>query len=157
MHLSLFFIENKLFKCSFAAAFFGKWWFIWVYCALCLLFRFLQGTGYTWLWMCAHSLFLFSRHHIPTNGVAPLSAYKPTHNPQFLQSLWRRASVRNVSFFTLYGSLFTFSTRMLTLNYLFITRMITDRIGLLSVSLIICVIIVLVIIIFLNCRKWYCK
>ena len=30
---------------------------------------------------------LFSRHHIPTNGVAPLSAYKPTHNPQFLQSL----------------------------------------------------------------------
>ena len=31
--------------------------------------------------------FLFSRHHIPTNSVAPLSAYKPTHNPQFLQSL----------------------------------------------------------------------
>ena len=30
---------------------------------------------------------LFSRHHIPTNGVTPLSAYKPTHNPQFLQSL----------------------------------------------------------------------
>ena len=44
------------------------------------------------------NLFLFSRHHIPTNGVAPLSAYKPTHNPQFLQSLWRRANARNVSF-----------------------------------------------------------
>ena len=33
------------------------------------------------------SLFLFSRHHIPTSSVAPFSAYKPTHNPQFLQSL----------------------------------------------------------------------
>ena len=33
------------------------------------------------------NLFLFSCHHIPTNGVAPLSAYKPTHNTQFLQSL----------------------------------------------------------------------
>ena len=31
--------------------------------------------------------FLFSRHHIPTNSVVPLSAYKPTLNPQFLQSL----------------------------------------------------------------------
>ena len=45
------------------------------------------------------NLFLFSRHHIPTNSVAPFSAYKPTHNPQFLQSLWRRANARNVSFF----------------------------------------------------------
>ena len=33
------------------------------------------------------SLFLFSRHRIPTSSVAPFSAYKPTHNPQFLQSL----------------------------------------------------------------------
>ena len=32
------------------------------------------------------NLFLFSRHHTPTNSVTPLSAYKPTHNPQFLQS-----------------------------------------------------------------------
>ena len=47
------------------------------------------------------TLFLFSRHHIPTNSVAPFSAYKPTHNPQFLQSLWRRANARNVSLFTL--------------------------------------------------------
>ena len=31
-------------------------------------------------------LFLFSRHHIPTNSVAPFSAYQPTHNPQLLQS-----------------------------------------------------------------------
>ena len=64
------------------------------------------------------NLFLFSRHHTPTNSVTPLSAYKPTHNPQFLQSLWRRANARNVSFFTLYGSQFTFSTQSLTLNYL---------------------------------------
>ena len=61
---------------------------------------------------------LFSRHHIPTNSGAPLSAYKPTHNPQFLQSLWRRANARNVSFFTLYGGQFTFSTQLFTLNYL---------------------------------------
>ena len=33
------------------------------------------------------NLFLFSRRHIPTNSVAPLSAYKLTQNPQFLQSL----------------------------------------------------------------------
>ena len=31
-------------------------------------------------------LFLFSRHHIPTNSVAPFSAYQPTHNPQLLHS-----------------------------------------------------------------------
>ena len=31
--------------------------------------------------------FLFSHHHTPTNNVAPFSAYKPTHNAQFLQSL----------------------------------------------------------------------
>ena len=38
-------------------------------------------------------------------------------NPQFLQSLWRRANARNVSFFTLYSGQFTFSTQLLTLNY----------------------------------------
>ena len=30
------------------------------------------------------NLFLFSRHHIPTNSVAPFSAYKHAHNPHFL-------------------------------------------------------------------------
>ena len=39
------------------------------------------------------NLFLFSRHHIPTDSVASFSAYKPTHNPRFLQSLWRRDNV----------------------------------------------------------------
>ena len=33
------------------------------------------------------NLFLFSRYHFPINGVAPLSAYKHTDNPQFFQSL----------------------------------------------------------------------
>ena len=30
------------------------------------------------------NLSLFFRHYIPTNSVAPFSAYKPTHSPQFL-------------------------------------------------------------------------
>ena len=33
------------------------------------------------------NLFLFSRRHISSNSIAPPSAYKPTHKPQFLQSL----------------------------------------------------------------------
>ena len=43
------------------------------------------------------NLFLFSRHNIPTNSVAPFSAYKPRHNTQFLQSFWRRANARDHS------------------------------------------------------------
>ena len=31
---------------------------------------------------------------------------------------WTKANARNVSFFTLYGGQFTFSTQLLTLNYL---------------------------------------
>ena len=42
-----------------------------------------------------YNLFLFSRL---TDSVAPFSAYKHTHNPRLLQSLWRRANARNVSF-----------------------------------------------------------
>ena len=34
------------------------------------------------------------------------------------QSLWRKANARNVSLLTLYGGQFTFSTQLLTLNYL---------------------------------------
>ena len=33
------------------------------------------------------NLFLFSHHHVPTNGIAPLSAYKHSHNPHFLHLL----------------------------------------------------------------------
>ena len=58
--------------------------------------------------------------HIPTNSVASFSAYKLTHNPQYLQSLWRwaNARIRNVNLLTLYGGQFTFLTQLLTLNYL---------------------------------------
>ena len=62
------------------------------------------------------NLFLFSRHHIPSNSIAPFSAYKHTQNPQFLQLLWRRANAQNVSAVTLYGSQFTLSTKLITLN-----------------------------------------
>ena len=41
---------------------------------------------------------------------------------RWIQSLWRRANARNVSFFTLYGGQFTFSTHLLTLNYLLYPR-----------------------------------
>ena len=34
------------------------------------------------------------------------------------QSLWQRAKARNVNFFTLYSGQFTFSSQLLTLNYL---------------------------------------
>ena len=64
------------------------------------------------------NLFLFSCHHTPTNSVAPPSAYKLTHNPQFLQLLWQRADARNISIFTLFCGQFTLSTQLLTLNYL---------------------------------------
>ena len=37
-------------------------------------------------------------------------------------SLWRRANARDVSFFTLYGDQFTFSTQLLTLNDLLYSR-----------------------------------
>ena len=46
-------------------------------------------------------LFLFSHHHIPTNSIAPLSGYKPTHNSQFLRLLWWRAITQNFSFLLL--------------------------------------------------------
>ena len=44
-----------------------------------------------------HSTYLlvFSPH-VPTNSVAPFSACKHTHNPQFLHSIWRRANARSV-------------------------------------------------------------
>ena len=44
------------------------------------------------------NLFLFSCHHIPTNSVAPFSAFEPTHNLQFLQPLWRRDMLETLAF-----------------------------------------------------------
>ena len=67
--------------------------------------------------------FVFSYHHTPTNNVAPFSAYKPTHNAQFLQSLWRRANARKVCLLNLSGGQFMFSAQLLILNYhLFLHR-----------------------------------
>ena len=43
------------------------------------------------------NLFLFSRHHIPTNGVAPLAAYKPTHNPQSSNRSYSKCLLLNVT------------------------------------------------------------
>ena len=57
-----------------------------------------------------HSTNLFSFSHTPTDSVAPLATYKPTHNPQCLQLLWQRANARNVSFFTLYNGQFVFNS-----------------------------------------------
>ena len=48
------------------------------------------------------------------------SAYKLTHNSQFLHSLWRRANVQNVSFVTLFGGQFAWSTQLIIPNYLVI-------------------------------------
>ena len=62
------------------------------------------------------NVFLFSRHHIPSNSIAPFSAYKHTQNQQFLKSLWRGANAQNVSAVTLNGSKFTLSTKLITLN-----------------------------------------
>ena len=64
------------------------------------------------------NIFLFSCHHIPTNNIAPFSAYKYTHNPQFLQLLrWRAFCAQNVSFYTPYSGQFTLSTQSKILNY----------------------------------------
>ena len=62
------------------------------------------------------NLFLFSRHHIPTNSIAPFSAYKYTHNPQFLQFLWWRAIALEMSAFKLY-TVANLLTQLIILNY----------------------------------------
>ena len=43
-------------------------------------------------------LLCFSRCHFPTISVAPSFCLQPTRNPQFLDSLWRRADARNIGF-----------------------------------------------------------
>ena len=60
----------------------------------------------------------FSCDRVPTNSVAPFSAYKDTCNPQFLYSLWCRANAPNVSFETGNRGQFMLSTKLITPNYL---------------------------------------
>ena len=62
--------------------------------------------------------FLFSRHHILTYSIAPFSAYKYTHNPQFLQFLWWRAIALEMSAFKLY-TVANLLTQLIILNYPF--------------------------------------
>ena len=45
----------------------------------------------------------FSRYQTPTNSVPPSFGILTTHNPQFLDSLRRRANARNVSFPVFHG------------------------------------------------------
>ena len=53
------------------------------------------------------------KRNTPLSNIGPrLRGFLP------FQSLWRRANARNVSFFTLYGGQFTFSTQLLTLTKL---------------------------------------
>ena len=40
--------------------------------------------------------------------------FKPTHNPQFLQSLWWRVNTRNINLLTLWRGQFTLSTQSIT-------------------------------------------
>ena len=58
------------------------------------------------------------RRHVPTNGAAPLSAYKHKHKQQFLHSLRRRANAQTFNFKTLFGSKFTLLSQLIILNYL---------------------------------------
>ena len=46
-------------------------------------------------------------------SVSLFSAYKHIHNPQFLHSLWRVTSARNVSFEALYGGQFMLLTKLI--------------------------------------------
>ena len=63
-------------------------------------------------------ILFFSCYHVPTNSIAPFSAYKDTHNPQFLYSLWCRANAPNVSFETCNSGQFMLSTQLIIPIYL---------------------------------------
>ena len=68
-----------------------------------------ERFSFNWFILVLPSSYLFTS--------IPFSAYKHTHNPQFLHSLWQKANTRNVSFKTLYGDQFTLSFQLITLNY----------------------------------------
>ena len=62
-----------------------------------------------------HATFL--ENHELSRAAFKSSKYgKHTHNPQFLQSLWRRANARSVSFETIDGGQFTLSTQLIRLK-----------------------------------------
>ena len=67
-----------------------------------------------------HLANLFSFFSVPCfhQWCSSISAYKHTHNPQFLYSLRRRAGAPNASFETLNSVQFMLSTQLIIPNYL---------------------------------------
>ena len=77
------------------------------------------------------NLFLFSRHHTPTNSVAPLSAYKPTHNPQFLQSLDDKGLTLEMSaFYSLQWPIYVFNSVVNTKLPAILSRLCSTKVSL---------------------------
>ena len=62
-----------------------------------------------------HATFL-ENHELSRVAFKSSKYGKHTHNPQFLQSLWRRANARSVSFETIDGGQFTLSTQLIRLK-----------------------------------------
>ena len=64
--------------------------------------------------------FVFSHYHVSTDDIAPFSAYKHTHNSQFLYSCWWSANAPNISFETLNSGQFMLTIQLIIPNYLVI-------------------------------------
>ena len=65
---------------------------------------------------CKHHATFFENHELSRAAFKSSKYGKHTHNPQFLQSLWRRANARSVSFETIDGGQFTLSTQLIRLK-----------------------------------------
>ena len=65
---------------------------------------------------CKHHAAFFENHELSRAAFKSSKYGKHTHNPQFLQSLWRRANARSVSFETIDGGQFTLSTQLIRLK-----------------------------------------
>ena len=63
-----------------------------------------------------HHATFFENHELSRAAFKSSKYGKHTHNPQFLQSLWRRANARSVSFETIDGGQFTLSTQLIRLK-----------------------------------------
>ena len=65
---------------------------------------------------CKHHATFLENHELSRVAFKSSKYGKHTHNPQFLQSLWRRANARSVSFETIDGGQFTLSTQLIRLK-----------------------------------------
>ena len=63
--------------------------------------------------ICKHRATFLENHELPRAAFKSSKYGKDTHNPQFLQSLWQRASARSVSLETTNGGQFTLSTQLI--------------------------------------------